>query len=386
MISKFNRFKRVFSFLLLFLMLFIGAAGILEQEIVVAGGMTLMAAFCTLFYLPISWLLKRFKYIQFTREWLSKEIWAVLIAIGGLSVMGALNASLVNPEFTALFALPFFIALFLGAFQLRKDQIRQQGTSPINKKTLFKWAFWCFTIGNFVLLIILDQYENQEVLIFISLIYFPTLFFLALRWIFRQIRLIINLKNEQAKTELLHLKSQVNPHFFFNMLNNLYGLVGKDAEKARDLILKLSDMMRYSIYEGLKEEVTLEAEIDYLKNYIELHQMRYHKAIAIHFHDQINQENIKIMPLLFIILLENAFKHGVEKLRKDAYVKVDIRAKAKEVYFSVINNFDTTESSNAGGIGLKNLKRRLELVYPNKHQLLFSAKQNVYIAELTIKI
>ena len=251
---------------------------------------------------------------------------------------------------------------------------------------MLNWAFGCFAIGTFLLLIVLEYFDNQEALVFTSLFYFPTLLFLVLRWIFRQIKLIINLKNEQAKTELLHLKSQVNPHFFFNMLNNLYGLVGKDAEKARELILKLSDMMRYSIYEGQKEAVNLEAEIDYLKNYIELHKMRYHKAITINFNAQIDQADIQIMPLLFIILLENAFKHGVEKLRKDAFVTVDITTKANAINFSVSNNFDTSVANNTDGIGLKNLKRRLELVYPNQHQLSFSVSKNVYQTELLINI
>lgn len=385
MISKFDSYKRVFSFIALFLVLFIGAAGILEQEIELTGGLTLITGFAVIFYLPFSWILKRYNYLPFTLDWVSKEIWVVLITIGCLSGIGAIESFFVNPPFTALFAVPFFTVLFLAALHLSNDQIRQQGITSINRKSLLNWAFGCFTIGIFILLIILDHYGNQEVLIITGLFYFPTLFFLVLRWIFRQIKAIINLKNEQTKTELLHLKSQVNPHFFFNMLNNLYGLVGKDAEKAKDLILKLSDLMRYSIYEGQKEAVTLEAEIDYLKNYIELHQMRYHKTIKINFNDQIDQKDIKIMPLLFIILLENAFKHGVEKLRKDAFVTVDISAKTKEIYFSVVNNFDKTAPTNTGGIGLKNLKRRLELVYPNQHKLSFSVAQNVYKAELLIK-
>ena len=385
MISTFDRYKRVFSFIALFLLLFISAAAILEQEIEGTGSLIMAVAFAIFIYIPLSWLLKRYHYLSFTLTWISKEIWAVLFLIGGLSIIGAIESFFVNPPFTALFAIPFFTTLFLSALHFSNDQIRKHGVTTINRKALLNWAFWCFAIGTFLLLIVLEHFDNQEALVFTGLFYFPTLFFLVLRWIFKQIKLIINLKNEQAKTELLHLKSQVNPHFFFNMLNNLYGLVGKDAEKARELILKLSDMMRYSIYEGQKEAVTLEAEIDYLKNYIELHKMRYHKAIHIDFKEQIEQEGIQIMPLLFIILLENAFKHGVEKLRKDAFVSVDISANAKEIYFSVSKNFDTSAATNAGGIGLKNLKRRLELVYPNKHQLSFSVTKNVYKAELLIR-
>ena len=217
------------------------------------------------------------------------------------------------------------------------------------------------------------------------LLYYLLLIIFGLFWFIKQIIAYFRLKNDKAKTELLHLKSQVNPHFFFNTLNNLYGLVGTDTKKAQELILKLSDMMRYSIYEGEKEVVTLKAEVDYLRNYIELHEMRYHKPIDVKFEAEI-EENYKVMPLLFIILLENAFKHGIENLNKDAYVHVSINSKNNKVFFEIENNFDTTLAKEDNGIGLKNLKRRLELVYPKKHTLSFSKAENVYKAKLILQL
>jgi LytS/YehU family sensor histidine kinase len=161
-------------------------------------------------------------------------------------------------------------------------------------------------------------------------------------------------------------------------------LVGTDAKKAQDLILKLSDMMRYSIYEGEKDTVTIEEEVEYLKNYIELHKMRYRKEIDIKFINDIS-ENLKVMPLLFIILLENAFKHGVENLRENAYVHIHMTSTSNEVSFDIENNFDATEDNEQVGIGLKNLKRRLELVYPKSHTLSFSKINDIYKARLMIK-
>ena len=152
---------------------------------------------------------------------------------------------------------------------------QKKGISALSKSLINKLIFWTFAIGVGRIIILIEQYGDSDALIIIAFFYFPLLFILITRWIFKQTKSILALKNENAKTELLHLKSQVNPHFFFNMLNNLYGLVGTDAKKAQDLILKLSDMMRYSIYEGEKEFVTLEEEVEYLKNYIELHKMRY---------------------------------------------------------------------------------------------------------------
>ncbi|WP_034057614.1 sensor histidine kinase [Lacinutrix jangbogonensis] len=217
------------------------------------------------------------------------------------------------------------------------------------------------------------------------LLYYVLLIVLLLFWFLKQVISFFNLKNEKAKTELLHLKSQVNPHFFFNTLNNLYGLVGTDTKKAQELILKLSDMMRYSIYEGEKEVVTLKAEVDYLNNYIALHKMRYHKQIDVKFEAEI-EDDYKVMPLLFIILLENAFKHGIENLSKGAYVYINIKTIDNKVFFEIENNFDQTLPKEDKGIGLKNLKRRLELVYPKKHTLSFSATENVYKAKLTLQL
>ncbi|TYP97877.1 GHKL domain-containing protein [Tenacibaculum adriaticum] len=203
-------------------------------------------------------------------------------------------------------------------------------------------------------------------------------------WILKQIKTIINLKNEKVKTELMHLQSQVNPHFFFNMLNNLYGLIEKDTDKAKELILKLSDMMRFSIYEGQKEQVMLNEEVDFITNFIELHKMRYHKNIDIDFKIAIEEDGIKTMPLLFIILVENAFKHGVETLRNNAFVYLSLKANKNEIYFEVKNNFEE-EIETKNGLGLKNLKRRLELVYPNRHKISFSTDDKVFKTTLILK-
>jgi len=260
----------------------------------------------------------------------------------------------------------------------------------LNVKNLFKripkWLFWSFLLVIALIIIIFnDAFGESGTFGTFAFLYFLLLIFLLSRWIFIQLKSVIRLKDEKAKTELLHLKSQVNPHFFFNMLNNLYGLVDKDSKKAQELILKLSDMMRYSIYEGQKDRVSLSDEIDYLQNYIALHKMRYHKTIDVVFNHQIGETDFRIMPLLFIILLENAFKHGVENLRENAYVHLHLMAENNEISFDIENNFDPAQDNEQEGIGLNNLKRRLELVYPNSHTLSFSKTNDIYKARLTIK-
>ncbi|HEU0126850.1 MAG TPA: histidine kinase, partial [Flavobacterium sp.] len=144
----------------------------------------------------------------------------------------------------------------------------------------------------------------------------------------------------------------------------------------------LSDMMRYSIYEGEKESVTIGEEVEFLENYITLHKMRYHKEIMVDFNFDVDKRQ-KIAPLLFIILVENAFKHGVESLRNSAYIKMRLTNFQNNICFNIENNYE--KSGNKLGIGLKNMKRRLELMYPNCHELTFSAKENVYSVQLILK-
>lgn len=258
--------------------------------------------------------------------------------------------------------------------------------SDKKKKAIKRFYKVMLIIIGLILVLFNDTFGKFEGFVEFIAFYFIILFITISHWLFKQIRSIIRLKNEKAKTELLHLKSQVNPHFFFNMLNNLYGLVDKDSKKAQELILKLSDMMRYSIYEGDKETVLLSEEIAYLENYIELHKMRYHKTIDVKFNIEMKDNDYEIMPLLFIILLENAFKHGVENLRENAFVCINLVAYNNEVDFEIENNFDVSEDKHEEGIGLNNLKRRLELVYPKNHTLTISKMDNTYSAKLNIKL
>lgn len=253
-------------------------------------------------------------------------------------------------------------------------------------RSIPKWVTRTLLILTALLILIFnDAFGDNEQFVLFSFLYFILLCFLSCRWLFRQIKSIIKLKHEKKKTELLHLKSQVNPHFFFNTLNNLYGIMDKNSQ-ARMMVLKLSDMMRYSIYEGQKEWVTLEEEIVYLENYIDLQEIRYHKKTDVQFHHKVINQESRIMPLLFIILLENAYKHGLETLEKDAYIYVQLTADEKEIIFNIENNFDLSEATQEQGIGLKNLKRRLELVYPNKHMLAIATTKNKYTVKLSLAV
>lgn len=247
----------------------------------------------------------------------------------------------------------------------------------LKKYSLPLIAFFYFT-----LLVMAALMEEYELYFLVAGLFFTVLIFIP--WLTWQVILVVRLRHERKKTELLHLKSQVSPHFFFNTLNNLYGLIKTDPKKAEELVLKLSDMMRYSIYEAQNERVPLEKEVEYLNNYIELHRMRYHKKIDVVFHVEI-KEGYRVIPLLFIILLENAFKHGVENLRENAFVHILLTTADNEIHFEIKNNFDDTMAPEVHGIGLNNLKRRLELAYENKYRLKLAQQYGEYLAELQLK-
>ena len=379
----FTRYKRVIISLGLSLFFLISAEVCMVYNLSFTGLLFVIISASSIGYLLIFWLLNKNKEHPFSITWTTYEIRAISVLSVGLCITGIFESYPDRPDFRIVFTLLLVYVIIFISVLVTNYYRQKKGLPTLSKSLINKLMFWAIVIGVGSIITMIEQYGDSDALIIIAFFYFPLLLILIMRWVFKQMRSVLALKNENAKTELLHLKSQVNPHFFFNMLNNLYGLVGTDAKKAQDLILKLSDMMRYSIYEGEKELVTLEEEVDYLKNYIELHKMRYRKDIDIKFTSDIS-ENHKVMPLLFIILLENAFKHGVENLTKDAYVYVNISTQGNDIQFTVENNFDSTEITKNHGIGLKNLKRRLELGYLNKHSLSVTSTNEIYKVALTI--
>nr|WP_232371352.1 histidine kinase [Pseudomarimonas arenosa] len=167
------------------------------------------------------------------------------------------------------------------------------------------------------------------------------------------------------------LKTQINPHFLFNTLNNLYGLTKEHSPAAPELILRLSALLRHSVYQGARQRVALDDEISYLKDYIALQQIRYAKQVQVRFEIEQDRDDYAIAPLLLIVLLENAYKHGVEPQPGEAELNLNLSVLNGQLSFELENNYDPTKVIDpvASGMGLRNLSRRLELEYPNRHRL-----------------
>lgn len=245
-----------------------------------------------------------------------------------------------------------------------------------------------FLVLLFLLSTIMDQSDPYGPHFQLRIVFWILFIHMMLSWIIQLWKLNQRLRNERTNTELMLLKSQINPHFFFNTLNNLYGLAREKSDQTPDVILRLSDMMRYTIYQGQRDSVSVQEEMAYLKNFIELQQLRFQKEVQVIWIVDV-QKNVPLPPLLFINLLENAYKHGVEKLVDNAYVKIDLYADHTQLIFSVVNNFDPEETSSltqGGGIGLANLRKRLALHYPDRHLLQITQTDQCYSAKLTLTL
>ncbi|MEP7265703.1 MAG: histidine kinase [Bacteroidota bacterium] len=192
--------------------------------------------------------------------------------------------------------------------------------------------------------------------------------------------------------ELENLKAQISPHFLFNTMNNFYGLAVENSKKLPDLMIRLSDLLRYSLYETKQEKVPLQDEINYLKNYIELEKIRLESNLDIEFTVHVaNPEKYQIAPLLFIIFIENAFKHARNIVNEPVFIAISITVSEDGILNLVVkNNYNANAKNsftNEKGIGLENAKKRLNVIYPNeKHLLRIDQDERFYNVALTIHL
>ncbi|WP_415328417.1 sensor histidine kinase [Chryseobacterium sp. MMS23-Vi53] len=195
----------------------------------------------------------------------------------------------------------------------------------------------------------------------------------------------IEADNIKLQSELQHLKYQLQPHFFFNSLNNIYSLIDFDQEKAKHSIHSLSKLMRHLLYKTDVERISISEEVEFLNKYIELMSLRLTDNTKVYTNFPKTIPDMKIAPLLFISIVENAFKHGISATQhSDIYFKMEIIE--NEIHFTASNsNFPKTDTDKSGsGIGVENLKKRLTLLYPEKHEFHSHLNNGMYIAEVKL--
>lgn len=195
------------------------------------------------------------------------------------------------------------------------------------------------------------------------------------------------LERENLQSELKFLRAQINPHFFFNTLNSLYGLTQEKSDRAPEVVLKLSELMSFVLYETDQERIPLSKELKYIKNYIELEEIRYGDRFVCNLSIHGNTE-VLIPPLLMLPFIENSFKHGIKHESDSGWINITVCVIEKKFIFEIANSIVEIAPSQNGqnGVGIANVKRRLELLYPEGHALLYSKTEKQFKVELEIDL
>ena len=191
------------------------------------------------------------------------------------------------------------------------------------------------------------------------------------------------IEKEKFTAEMGLLKAQINPHFFFNTLNSLYSLTLAGSKKSAEMVLRLSDLMRYMLYEASANAVWLKDEIAYLENYIIIEQMRFADRLDLSFQCSGDTSGKSISPLLLLPFIENAFKHGIQD--SSGWITIDLKVDGNFLYLKVGNSYNPSIKGKEPGLGLANVKRRLELAYPGKYELNIRQSGDIYSVDLKLQ-
>lgn len=194
-------------------------------------------------------------------------------------------------------------------------------------------------------------------------------------------------ESEKLSAQIASLKSQINPHFLFNTLNNIYATAIDTSPKAADMVDKLSEMMRYTMKDTQQDYVLLEDEINYINNYIELQKIRLDRSVKLEYESLENVPALRIAPMLLIPFIENAFKHGVNSEQK-SHISIEITMNKAEFQLSVVNNKVNVQKDigERSGLGIENTRHRLNLIYPSKHLLVIDDTEKEFAVSLHINL
>lgn len=226
------------------------------------------------------------------------------------------------------------------------------------------------------------------------IIFFPPVAILFISSIFRLVVDRINqdkrekeIRAERLDSELKFLRSQISPHFLFNMLTNMVALARVKSDLLEPSLIKLSELLRYMLYQPGKEKISMEEEVGYLKSYIELQQLRFGDSVEVQLDIENEAPDCEIEPMLLVPFVENAFKHGIGLIRQP-YIAIQLKAVKGQLHFTVANNYNKQHFSkdNSSGIGLVNVRNRLSLLYPGKHVLTIDDTGELYKVSLQITL
>lgn len=259
--------------------------------------------------------------------------------------------------------------------------------SWLNYKFFAEWSSKVFPDYFFI-----SYFPLKEiVLIFAAYVFITSLLKLSKSWFWvsELEKELLEKEKQKTEAELRALKAQINPHFFFNTLNNIYSMALDKDERLPGTILQLSELMRYFLYESKDNFIPLNKELEVIDNYIALQKIRSGQQLKIETTRSGNIDGQRIAPLLLVTFLENAFKHGAKGDSVDPFIKLDIKVDKNVLLFSVENNkgiIDEIKATDQGGLGLENIKRQLELLYPDKYSLVINNRRDRFAIELRLEL
>ncbi len=334
--------------------------------------------------------------------------WCSFLVI--FTILGVLDSGTFKPNaLSNLAMLPSQIAAayFLNYYQLPKLLLKKRYFLffvSIFLSVYFLSAFARFNVVHIVEPFFRENFEQETIkeilldFIYIFSVYCPAVYTYALIMLavkaiktrFEEKHQIEILQKEKATSELKFLKAQIQPHFLFNTLNNLYALTLAKSDLAPKVVLKLSELLDFILYQSDQASISIEKEIELIQGFIDLESLRYGNALDVSFEKRVDDLNTQIAPLVLLPLIENAFKHGVSSDPKNAKIHIDLLVSGNSIKFKVFNtklNDSVKQVTNTkSGIGTSNLKRQLEINYPNKYTLEIDEKQDSYFVELLIDL
>lgn len=270
------------------------------------------------------------------------------------------------------------------------------------KKTI---AFWGFIILTLIIVFLIEEYVLEKILVggnrakYVSNIFYtllgiiPILFMMVgfkLAWdTMQKQQQLENLKTTVKESELRYLKSQINPHFLFNNLNNLYSYAIENSSKTPSIILELSSVMRYMLYDCKEDYVPLSKEIEHLKHFTALNELQIENRGTVSFDSKVVSGNYIIAPLILTVFVENAFKHSTSSQSEGIKINIEIEVNENGVLkFSCVNSFLSTSNNDnlSKGIGLENVKKRLDILYPNQYELIIDDSNSMYNVVLSMQL
>ncbi len=344
------------------------------------------------------------KQISFFKSFLSHIVFGVLV---WLFFYGFFSVGASNKEFLFWFSTILAVITWVASYAFVYDLLPKYLLTKQNQKFILYTLYSVVFITSAVLITVAFgfvfffnlEYQQMPTLIknpyviLVSVLLIVTLAstFKILKYNYKSLEENKALENKFLQTqlqlkeqELKFLKMQIHPHFLFNSLNTIYGFALKKSDEAPEMILKLSNLLDYILYQINKPKVSLQEEIHHLEDYISLEKMRFNDTLKVNFDYELNSEKAQIAPMLLIPFVENSFKHG-KILENTLKININLKTTQNKLFFKVENSSIYKEESKKG-IGLENIRKRLEMLYPNKHQLTINNSRNLFSVHLKVEV